>query len=723
MIKWIMTSCFFIWTGNAFSQQTALAIVIDKETLSHTTAAVNAYKEMLEKEEGLHVHLLSGNWQRPEDIRSALMELSKTKPVLEGAVLIGNIPIPMVRNAQHLTTALKVDERKYTLQRTAVPTDRFYDDFDLQFRFVKQDEKNTALFYYELEETCPQIIRSDIYTSRILSYKEGNGRYDDINRYLLKAVSARKIKEPLDQLLSFTGAAYNSASLAAWLEEKPALEELFPQAFTDPSRNHYLNFRMEPFIKARLFSELQRKGLDMAIMTAHGEKDLQHLSPIPPAEDWEDTYANLQFLLRSDYRKAVRRGQKPEAYKQAYQRRYGIPESWYDGVLENDSLQLSDSLFNAAADIVTTDVEQLSQQARVIILNACGNAAIQHPDNIANAYLFNNGNTLVVQGNTINVLQDKWVLQQMGALHLGVRAGLWSYRINTLESQLLGDPTWHFAPPSANTLNTQLVLQRENKTLWQSLLQGKTPALQTIALQQFPVNAPLLLKTFQSSPSANVRMQCLYLAVQTNDTSVRRQILTAALQDNYELVRRKAADWIAKDGSSYFITPLVTLALQRPDDERVMYNVYKALALMDWDRVYNTVNEQVNAAGYLYNRASFLSKWQKKIESDKTTAHTALEKISNNDATEEVRIQAIRSLRNGNYHPLVPELVEVALNKNTPPLIRQHLFEAFGWFTLSYQKDKLLAACNTAISNSNEDKNVQQEAEQTKRRLQQWILH
>jgi hypothetical protein len=737
MKNWMTISGLLLLAGISHAQRviqpplskhnTAFAIIIDQETLAHTRTAVHAYRDMLEAKEGLSVYIVSDNWQRPEDIKAVLQQLTAKQPVLEGAVFIGNIPIAMVRNAQHLTTALKIDERKYTLQRTAVPTDRFYDDFDLSFRFVKQDETNSALFYYELVETGPQIIHSDLYTSRILSHRAGDGKYDDINHYLQKAVAARQSPDPLDKLLSFTGAGYNSESLGAWIDEKPALQELFPLAFAQPGNNHYLNFRMEPSMKARLFSELQRPGLDLAILTTHGENDLQHLNPLPPGDDWDGAYRNLRFLVRSDLRKAVKRGRSAEAVKQQYATRYGISESWFDGALDNDSLRVADSLFYAATDIVIPDVERLSQQAKVIMLNACGTAAFQQTDNIANTYLFNKGNTLVVQGNTINVLQDKWVLQQMGMLQHGVRVGLWSYKVNTLESQLLGDPTWHFSDAGATALNTQLVLQKNKKETWQSLLQSKSPALQSAALQllfeqQGTAMAPLLAKTYTTSPSANVRMQCLALLAQTGGEAY-RQTLLSALNDNYELIRRKAADWLAKDGSPQFIQPLVTLGLQGPDDERVLYNVYKALALMDWELVTTAVNEQLSAISYLYNIPSFRENWLKKIAKDKAAAYAALDKIRDNNEKEDTRIQAIRSLRNGNYHKLVPDFVQIATDKQTPPLIRKHLLEALGWFSTSYQKDKIQAACASIIKDTADDISVKEEAEQTQRRLQQWVLY
>ena len=65
---------------------------------------------------------------------------------LEGCVFIGDVPIAMITKAQHLTSAFKMDERDHPLHETSVPSDRFYDDFDLQF--VPQGTPSQGLFHY-----------------------------------------------------------------------------------------------------------------------------------------------------------------------------------------------------------------------------------------------------------------------------------------------------------------------------------------------------------------------------------------------------------------------------------------------------------------------------------------------------------------------------------------------------------------------------------------------
>ena len=48
-----------------------------------------------------------------------------------------------------------------------VPTDRFYDDLNLKFEFIRQDSVNHQHFYYKLTEDSPQRLNPTFYSARI----------------------------------------------------------------------------------------------------------------------------------------------------------------------------------------------------------------------------------------------------------------------------------------------------------------------------------------------------------------------------------------------------------------------------------------------------------------------------------------------------------------------------------------------------------------------------
>src|ERR1035437_3930028 len=82
---------------------TSFAIVIDKETYDKTKDAVFAYRDAVELD-GLSTYIVVSSWKNPEEVKAEIIKLYKGKPKLEGAVFIGDIPIPMIRNGQHMAS-------------------------------------------------------------------------------------------------------------------------------------------------------------------------------------------------------------------------------------------------------------------------------------------------------------------------------------------------------------------------------------------------------------------------------------------------------------------------------------------------------------------------------------------------------------------------------------------------------------------------------------------
>ena len=104
------------------------------------------------------------------------------------------------------TSAFKMDEKGgWPMRDSSVPSDRFYDDFDLRFNFVGRDSSQTDLFYYSLAAQSPQHISCDIYTGRIKASDKRGDKYGEISRYLLKAAAAKSRHNPLDHIMSYCG--------------------------------------------------------------------------------------------------------------------------------------------------------------------------------------------------------------------------------------------------------------------------------------------------------------------------------------------------------------------------------------------------------------------------------------------------------------------------------------------------------------------------------------
>ena len=257
MVKHFLTAillCLFLLPA-AKGQQTIIApesrisstfaIFIDSDSYEHCEDAVIKYRDMLEKE-GLPAYILVADWESPEHVKFFL-EKYYYEQALEGAVFIGDIPIPMVRRAQHLTSAFKMDESA-PMHDSSVPSDRFYDDFNLKFNFICRDTVNTNLFYYNLAGDGPQKIHCNIYTGRIKPTREGEEGYRQINDYLNKVVAERQNVNYLDKVASYAGHGSFSNSLSAWKDESVTLREQMPDCFKGADGARFYMFYMYPYM-------------------------------------------------------------------------------------------------------------------------------------------------------------------------------------------------------------------------------------------------------------------------------------------------------------------------------------------------------------------------------------------------------------------------------------------------------------------------------------------
>ena len=212
---------------------TSFAIIIDSTSYVKAKDAVMAYKNSVEND-GLGTYIAVATWRNPEAIKSLLKQWHSNKQQpLEGAVFVGDIPIPMIRDAQYLTSAFKMNQ-KSDWKASSVPSDRYYDDFGLTFNYLKQDAEKQLYFYYSLSPKSKTYLSPDIYTGRIKPLEiAGKDKYELLKRYLYKVARLKNAEQNnvLDHLTMARGHGYNSEDRGAWAGEQLALREQLPSLF------------------------------------------------------------------------------------------------------------------------------------------------------------------------------------------------------------------------------------------------------------------------------------------------------------------------------------------------------------------------------------------------------------------------------------------------------------------------------------------------------------
>jgi hypothetical protein len=702
------------------SIETSFAIVVDQETYKNTETSLLAYKQML-IDEGLHVVILKDEWKNADDIRNELKTLYEGEPKLEGAVFIGDVPIPFIMDAQHLTTAYKRNQSRFPLHIAAVPSDRFYDDFDLKFDFIEKDSIRPNNYYYSLSVNSPQYINSDIYTGRIKpSVKEGGNKYELIEKYLQKVVALRNTTE-LNYLMSFTGHGYNGEDINAWAGEKIALREQFPNLYTPNGKVEFLDFRMAEFMKIALLNRLQDPELDIALMHEHGGDDIQLISGTPDVSSVQGSMKNIKYYLRGKLRAAKRRGKNLEATKKGYVDRYGVSKLWFADTFDKEMIE-KDSVYNYNLDIHLDDIYNIKPEAKFLMFDACFNGSFYMDRYIAGEYVFGNGSTIIAHANSVNAIQDKWPDEMLGLLGLGVRVGNWAKQINTLETHLIGDPTYYFKSNQEINYNKVIAAGKDNKEMWNDLLKDKNPDLQCMAISNLfdakNQNFALQLKQiYKSSPCFVVRMECLKQLNKYNNSDY-KDVLKIAVNDPYELIRRMAVTMIGKTGDNEMIKPLLNSIFNDRYSQRVRSNAHSSLDFMDPDETEIQLSEIALQYSYKSNVSELKDRLLKNLDRMKNKMHGELEYCTEENSLLKYKMQNVSILRNYHYHYLVPEYLSLLDNPDIDDSLKIAIVEAFGWYVNSVNNELIVNKCKEIASSENFSEEIRNEALRTVNRLE-----
>lgn len=729
MIKLISATLLTFITSGALAQKiekpssssaTTFAIVTDDITRAKAGNAINAYKQSIEKD-GLGTYIISHNWKSPDEIKAILKKLYQQSPKLEGAVFIGDIPIPMIRDAQYLTSAFKMNQR-INWQRSSVPSDRFYDDFDLDFRFLKQDSARQEYFYYSVQPATQQGLTIDIYTARIKPpAMPGKDKYQQIEQYLNKAVAEKAKQNALNSLLVYTGQGYNSESLNSWAGEQIALREQFSGLFKPGNSVKFMNFRMNTAIKYNLLSELRRPDLDMAVLHHHGADDQQLMNGYPYVSYPQPSIDNIRRYLRNKVQSAAESKKRDvEEVKAGFVKSLGVPEQWMEDAL-TDSMMEMDSLFNDSQNINISDLAGRDFNARFIMLDACLNGSFQLDDYIAGYYPFSSGNNVVTIASSVGVLQDLWPDEMLGLMQFGVRTGNWFKHIANLETHIMGDPTFHFAGKASVDLNKGIVLETKNAAYWQGLLKNASPDIQCLALAHlFNIKGSevsgLLKTTYFNSPYGATRMEALKLLTRLNNNDC-REVLKAAIYDPYEFIRRQTAYIITDMGDDSLIPSMVQLAITDRHSKRVFGKARDGLTFMDIDKVVAEIKKQIASDTYLVDGKQLGDQLIQPAEYARSKVARNMDVLMDTSKPIRERLMEVTTLRTYNYHWALPQVATLILDNTQDKQLRLAGLDAFSWFIHSYQRPLIIATCNKILADTNSDSDMKEQALRTKNRM------
>ncbi len=706
--------------SNIFGEnnKNSFAVVIDEVTYSKTKDAVDAYMQAVEKD-GLNTHLLVDDWKTPDDIKKEIVDLYNSDH-LEGVVFIGDIPIPMIRNAQHMTSAFKMDEERYEKFRSSIPSDRFYDDFDLEFEFLEKDTAHSLCYYYKLTSESPQTVEREIYSGRIKPPVNDDSKYEAIKKYLIKAVKNKKESNKLDNAFVFTGHGYYSESLAAWTNEHIALREQFPQLFTPGGTLNFLNFEMSRQMKEILMLELEKPEMDLAIFHAHGHPEIQYILDYPKGQSIQTNVEEIKRFLRSKLRSAKRHKRDLEEVKGYYKDNYHVTDEWMKEAFVDSSIK-ADSIFDHSLDIYSEDIDLFKQQAEVVVFDECFNGSFHRENYIAGKYIFGEGNTIVGIANSVNCLQDKWMDEFMGLFNYGIRIGNWHRFTNYLENHIFGDPTFRFKNTFDIDINELVTNRQADTEVWQKLIKSEQIPLRVMSVYILAQNlkedfSKKLVEIVKNDPSFNVRMEALKCLAGLNNDDF-REVLKFTINDPYELIRRISVELMGEIGLDEYIPYALKRIIDDPSS-RVSFNGRTAISVMNSDEAIKQTKIIVNSMPDFVSKDLLIKNLTGSFKRNKHWLYDdILVNIENDSLTLKKRISSVRSLRNYNFVNAVPRLLELIQDDNFNESLKTYIMEALGWFNYNYNKERIVNVIDEQLNKSELSETYREELVQTKNRL------
>lgn len=703
-----------VWAKDGF------AIVIDKESYRQAKTEVEAYAQAIEKYNGLKTFIVEDCWGVPDSIRAQLMVMHQAKDCpIRGAVLIGDIPVVMVRDAQHMTSAFKMKQSN-PREESSVPSDRFYDDFDLKFDFLDKDA-DKDYFYYSLRADSRQLLCSDIYTGRIRpSDCNGTSRYEKLRSFLKKAVAEKARQRELKKLFYFSGHGYVSDSKVCRIDEKQAYFEHFPSLRTQRNNISYMDHTDNVPIKQRLMNELMRTDLDFALLHHHGYPDTEYLNGIEPIRTVAAAKEFVVRNIREHIYSAYKKGKNADSISIVLCHKFDVPRSWVADAL-SDSLARADSVYEAASDLHLEDFQYYGYKPNcpLVMIDACYCGSFHLEDCIANEYIFQSGGTVAVIANTVNSLQDKWSDHLIGLVQQGGVAGDIVRYAGYLESHLMGDPTFHYA--SNTGLDLDNIILRDKASVWKKLLKSAWPDIQSLALlhlsRQHVLSSADLLNIYETSPYGIVRLQALSNLVAFYNDRNAVKCIALATDDGFELAQRWALRFIQDSGDESLIPSLIRVCISNNTSERVNFDAMAALTAYPQDKLLEEFARQFDSpeVQYIY-KDSIRGLIRNSIIYNAKRTETAANETMADDVKDGARNVSLRSMRNNIAHHRIPELLEYFRTKADDKM-RIDLMEMLGWHKSSVNAQLIAEMARKVSLDTRYSEEIRNEALKTYNRI------
>ena len=355
----------------------------------------------------------------------------------------------------------------------------------------------------------------------------------------------------------------------------------------------------------------------------------------------------------------------------------------------------ADSLEYAQANIFLDDIMKGHSNAKMIVFNACYNGSFHNREGyVAGCHVFGDGECIVAQGNTVNVLQDKWEDKLMGYLSIGERAGMWQKEVAYLESHLIGDPTFRFTPHDKaeeklrDRLHNDLVFNELNPSVWEKYTYSDNSLLRCAGITHLGyIDAKAAHKRAAEmfgDPSWTVRIHAFNTLATDPDADFATYV-RIGLEDIYEVVARNSVRMAAALGDTSLIPDVKAFKKAHP--------------------------EMVRASGHAADDAVALLSG---------TGHysKSTEGAADKEKPVKKRVNDIRTFRNGRSIFAVDPLLHIVGDASDDLYVRTVACETLGWYEQSVRRGEIIESLSGMLVNGTDiPQQIQAEIKKTIKRL------
>ena len=519
-------------------------------------------------------------------------------------------------------------------------------------------------------------------------------KYEIMRKYLRKVVDAHRQNNSLDNLTFFAGHGYNSDCLTLWRQKPVVFREYFPYVFSQASHNRFLNFREDRHMKWNLLSEVARKDVDLFVFSEHGAPDTQYINESKVADNLDEDMDYLRRSLAESYKYYAGKGHGEDFMKEAVEQEYRLSrKDFSDSAMA--AYAAADSLEYAQANIFLDDIMKGHSNAKMIVFNACYNGSFHNREGyVAGCHVFGDGECIVAQGNTVNVLQDKWEDKLMGYLSIGERAGMWQKEVAYLESHLIGDPTFRFTPHDKaeeklrDRLHNDLVFNELNPSVWEKYTYSDNSLLRCAGITHLGyIDAKAAHKRAAEmfgDPSWTVRIHAFNTLATDPDADFATYV-RIGLEDIYEVVARNSVRMAAALGDTSLIPDVKAFKKAHP--------------------------EMVRASGHAADDAvallSGIGHYSKSTEG-----------AADKEKPVKKRVNDIRTFRNGRSIFAVDPLLHIVGDASDDLYVRTVACETLGWYEQSVRRGEIIESLSGMLVNGTDiPQQIQAEIKKTIKRL------